>query len=67
MIEKVITIVSLQEDNDSRDVAYWLSRPHAERLAAVQILRQRLFDVPKPMEKILEVSDLTVNRAKRLT
>ena len=45
MIEKVITITSLDEDTSRQDLAYWLSRPAEERLAAVELLRERVFDL----------------------
>jgi len=38
MIEKVITIASLDEDTSQQNLAYWLSRPSEERLAAVELL-----------------------------
>lgn len=57
MIEKVLTIVSLEEDTSQQDLAYWLSRSSEERLAVVQLLRQRVFDLPQPIEKVLEVAD----------
>ena len=57
MIERVLTITSLDEDTSQQDLAYWLSRPSEERLAAVQLLRERVFDLPQPIEKILEVAD----------
>jgi hypothetical protein len=58
MIEKVITIASLDEDTSLRDLAFWLSRSSEERLAAVQLLRERVFDLPQPFERILEITDL---------
>ncbi len=58
MIEKVITIASLDEDTSQQDLAYWLSRPSEERLAAVQLLRERVFDLPQPFERILEIAEL---------
>ena len=57
MIERVLTITSLDEDTSQQDLAYWLSRPSEERLAAVQLLRERVFDLPQPIEKILEVAE----------
>jgi hypothetical protein len=57
MIEKVLTIISLDEDTSRQDLAYWLSRPSEERLAAVQRLRERVFDLPQPIEKILEIAE----------
>lgn len=57
MIEKVLTITSLDEDMSVQDLSYWLSRPSEERLATVQLLRERVFDLPQPFERILEISD----------
>ena len=55
MIEKVLTITSLDEDTSQQDLAYWLSRPSEERLAAVELLRERVFDLPQPIERLLEI------------
>lgn len=55
MIEKVLTISSLDEDTSQQDLAYWLSRPSEERLAAVELLRERVFDLPQPIERFLEI------------
>ena len=57
MIEKVLTIASLDEDMSVQDLVYWLGRPSEERLAAVQLLRERVFDLPQPVERILEIED----------
>ena len=57
MIEKVLTITSLDRDTSQQDLAYWLSRPSEERLATVQLLRERVFELPQPFERILEISD----------
>ncbi|MGH9428320.1 MAG: hypothetical protein ACRD2L_18705 [Terriglobia bacterium] len=57
MIEKVLTIKSLDEDSSQQDLSYWLSRPSEERLAAVQLLRERVFDLPQPIERILEIAE----------
>ena len=57
MIEKVLTITSLDQDTSQQDLAYWLSRPSEERLATVQLLRERVFELPQPFERILEISD----------
>ena len=56
MIEKVLTITSLDEDTSKQDLAYWLSRPSEERLAAVELLRERVFDLPQPIERVLEIA-----------
>jgi hypothetical protein len=58
MIEKVLTVTSLEEDTSPQDLAYWLSRPSEERLAAVQLLRARVFDLPRPIERVLTVAVL---------
>ena len=55
MIENVLTITSLDEDTSQQDLAYWLSRPSEERLAAVELLRERVFDLPQPIERVLEI------------
>jgi len=55
MIEKVLTIASLDEDMSVQDLVYWLGRPSEERMAAVQLLRERVFDLPQPIERILEI------------
>jgi hypothetical protein len=47
MIEKVLTIASLDEDMSAQDLAYWLSQLSEERLAAVELLRERVFDLPQ--------------------
>ena len=58
MIEKVITVTTLEHDSAMDDLAYWLGRPPEERLAAVDLLRHRFFDIPGKMERILEVAEL---------
>jgi hypothetical protein len=43
MIQKTATKISLKESsNGIRDLAYWLSRPPDERVAAVDYLRRQL-------------------------
>jgi hypothetical protein len=58
MIEKVITVTTLEYDSALDDLAYWLSCPPAERLEAVDLLRHRFFDLPAKMERVLEVAEL---------
>jgi hypothetical protein len=58
MIEKVITVTTLNYDTALDDLRYWLSRPPEERLEAVDVLRQRIFDLPAKMERVLEVAEL---------
>ena len=40
-IRKVVTLRALQDDSVREDLAYWLSRPPEERIAAVEILRRQ--------------------------
>ena len=40
-MEKVVAIRSLKDKKT--DFAYWQSKPEAERLAAIEILRQQYF------------------------
>jgi hypothetical protein len=58
MIEKILTVKSSEYDSAADDLAYWLSRPPDERLAAVELLRHRVFELPSPIEPIVEVHNL---------
>ena len=40
-MKKVVNRASLHDEPD--EIAYWLTRPVAERVAAVEVLRQRVF------------------------
>ena len=60
-MEKIITVVDLDYDSAADDLAYWLSRPPKERLETVDLLRQRVFDLPARMDRVLEVADLDYN------
>ena len=57
MIEKGLTITSLDEDTSQQDLAYSLSRHSEERLAAVELLRERVFDLPQPIERVLDIAE----------
>jgi len=46
MIEKVLTIASLDEDISVQDLVYWWVDLLKMRMAAVQLLRERVFDLP---------------------
>lgn len=47
MIKKVVTKRKLSETSDRDDVAYWLSRPPEERIAAVEFLgKQHYGEIP---------------------
>ena len=54
MIEKVVTIASLDEDTSQQDLVYWLNRLSEERLAAVELLRERVFDLPQQSKESLK-------------
>lgn len=54
-IAKVIRKTTLREANDdARDVAYWLSRPVAERFAAVEALRAPVMEALPHAEQRLQ-------------
>jgi uncharacterized membrane protein len=60
-IERVIRKTTLHEANDDvRDLAYWLSRPVAERVAAVEALR-------KPVLEALPLAEQRLQRVYRVT
>ena len=60
-IAKVIRKTFLYEANDDvRDVAYWLSRPVEERLAAVEALR-------RPVMEALPLAEQRLQRVYRVT
>ena len=46
LMERIVTLTTLSQkkrdaqSRDSADLAYWLSRPVTERIAAVELLRQ---------------------------
>ena len=60
-IERAIRKTSLRRANDDlRDLAYWLSRPIAERIAAVEALRE-------PVLEELPVVEQRLQRVYRVT
>lgn len=47
MIERVVRVTGVDDDSGpARDLAYWLSRPPAERLAEVERLRREYYGIP---------------------
>lgn len=40
-VDRTVVAVVNKRDQARRDLAYWLSRPMAERIAAVEVLRQQ--------------------------
>ena len=60
-IDRVIRKTTLHEANDDvRDLAHWLSRPVAERVAAVEALR-------KPVLEALPENQRRLQRVYRVT
>ncbi|MFM7050695.1 MAG: hypothetical protein ACKOYN_00980 [Planctomycetota bacterium] len=46
MIERTARVTDLHDDSAAaRDLAYWLSRPSAERIAEVERLRREFFGI----------------------
>ena len=61
VIEHVIRKTSLRQANDdARDLAYWRSRPIAERIAAVEALR-------RPVLEALPLAERRLQRVYRVT
>jgi len=58
-MEKVVTIRSLK-DNQT-DVAFWKSKTPAERIAAIELLRQHylsiLKDAPQRLQRVFKIVD----------
>ena len=60
-MEKVVTIRSLKEQRT--DYAYWLTKTPAERIAAIELLRQHYLsffkDAPQRLQRVYRIVDLT--------
>jgi hypothetical protein len=41
----------------NRELAYWLSRPPSERLAAVEFLRRQIIDPGARLQRVLRIVD----------
>jgi hypothetical protein len=65
MIEKVITVATLDYDSASDDLVFWLSQQPEQRLQAVDVLRHRVFDLPTRIERVLEVTEHDNDRRYR--
>ena len=63
-MEKVVHIVSRKHAaaEEDADLRYWLSRPAAERIAAVELLRQQFiaehYDVEPGLRRVYRVTQL---------
>jgi len=58
MIEKRVTKRALRDVSPSDDLAYWLSRPPEERVAAVDFLRRQFFGEVR-LQRVVRVVDRT--------
>jgi hypothetical protein len=66
-IVKVVRKTTLHEaDDDARDLAYWLSRPMAERIAAVEELRRPVIEaLPLAEQRLQSVYRVTTLKEVR--
>ena len=55
MIERVVRIRKLDSDTRREDLAYWLSRPLAERTAAVESLRRQYYGSAARLQRTARV------------
>jgi len=60
MIEKVVTRRSLKDSGSAKsDLAYWLSRPPEERVAAVDYLRRQYYGRSARLQRTARVVQRT--------
>lgn len=59
MILKVISKHDLHEMKGNEDLAYWLSRPPAERISAVEILRRQYHGSTSRLQRLTRVVEQT--------
>ena len=65
-MERVAKIIP-KHQQPAADLAYWLSRPMAERVAAVEILRQQMFnptDAPDAEPRLQRVCRITQRQGR---
>ncbi len=55
-MQKVVQIRSLDADTQREDLAYWLSRPPAERIAAVEDLRRQFHGSAARLQRTARVT-----------
>lgn len=56
MIKKVVRKSSLQDlQSPKQDLAYWMSRPAEERVAAVDFLRRQYYGNSKKLRRVVQV------------
>jgi len=56
MIAKIVQIRSLDSDTQREDLAYWLSRPSTERIAAVEYLRRQFHGSAARLQRAARVT-----------
>ena len=60
-MEKVVSIRPLKENHN--DFAYWKSKSPAERVAAIELLRQQYFsflkEAPQRLQRVYQIIDKT--------
>ena len=60
-MEKVVTKRSLKDQRN--DFAFWLTKSPAERIAAIELLRQHYFsffkDAPQRLQRVYRIVDKT--------
>jgi hypothetical protein len=60
MIERVVHKGSLHDFKSAKaDLAYWLSRPAEERLAAVDYLRRQYYGSSERLQRVVRVTKRT--------
>lgn len=62
MVRKVVTKTSLDAHNEiQQNRQYWLSRPPAERLAAVEFYRRQVYgdNYPQRLQRIIRIVKLS--------
>jgi hypothetical protein len=56
MMQKIVQIRSLDSNTRREDLAYWLSRPPAERVAAVEYLRRQFHGSAARLQRTARVT-----------
>ncbi len=60
MMKRIVTIRDLADSTAAkRDLVYWMGRPHEERLAAVDTLRELFYGSTPRLQRIARVVQQT--------
>lgn len=54
-MERIVRKTHLGDDEPSRDVAYWMSRPPQERFEAVEELRRQMHGAPSRLQRVVRI------------